>query len=59
MEALQKVLDSGTVEYVVHSTNQEEKSESELIENKLNRIGMKEERIKEAYRDGIDTLEDN
>lgn len=58
LEALQKVLDSGTIEYVVHSTNQEEKSESELIENKLNRIGMKEERIKEAYRDGIDTLEE-
>lgn len=58
LKALQDVLDSGTVEYVVHSTNQEEKSESELIQNKLNRIGMKEERIKEAYRDGIDTLEE-
>ena len=56
--ALKKVLDSGTVNYVVHSTNKEEKTESELINRKLNRIAMKEERIKEAYRDGIDTIEE-
>ena len=58
LDALKKVLDSGTVNYVVHSTNKEEKTESELINRKLNRIAMKEERIKEAYRDGIDTIEE-
>lgn len=58
LKALKMVLDSGTVDYVVHATDNEEKSECEIIQNKINRIAMKEERIKEAYRDGIDTIDE-
>lgn len=58
LDSLKKVLDSGTVEYTVHTTNTEDKTEKKLLETKLNRIALKEERIKEAYRDGIDTLEE-
>ena len=33
-------------------------SERKMLVKKINSIKVKEERIKEAYRDGIDTLEE-
>lgn len=58
LKALENVLDSGTVEYTTYTTNKGEKSEKKLIEDKLSKLSMKEARIKEAYRDGVDTLDE-
>ena len=57
-EALDKVIATGEVTYEIHSSNNDDNNEKKLIEDKLSRLVMKEERIKEAYRDGIDTLEE-
>ena len=57
-EALDKVIATGEVTYTVHSSNTEDNNEKKIIEDKLGRLHMKEERIKEAYRDGVDTLEE-
>lgn len=59
INGLKTVLDGGDITYTVNRTFRNQHSnETEIIKKKLNRISLKEERIKEAYRDGIDTLDE-
>lgn len=59
LDGLKKVIDGGNVSYRInHATTDEENSERELLLKKISNIEVKQERIKEAYRDGIDTLEE-
>ena len=58
MNALQEVLEAGTVDYEVKSVVKAEDShEMELLKNMVDRLELKEKRAKAAYMDGIDSLE--
>lgn len=59
MEGLSKVVSSGDVVFNVIDHNSEDiRSDRQILEQRLNEINKKEDRIKQAYRDGIDTLEE-
>lgn len=60
LDGLKTVLDGGTVSFTINKINSGDKEDTEysLLLGRLKNIDMKEERIKEAYRDGIDTLEE-
>lgn len=59
MSALEEVLSTGNVNFSYKEVvPAEEINERELLEEQLEQIVLKEERIKQAYRDGIDTLEE-
>lgn len=59
MSALEEVLSTGNVNFSYKEVvPAEEVNEHELLEEQLEQIALKEERIKQAYRDGIDTLEE-
>ena len=59
MNALQEVLEAGTVDYEVKSVVKAEDShEMELLKNMVDRLELKEKRAKAAYMDGIDSLEE-
>lgn len=58
LEGLQTVIDNGSVQYTAKHSKSESTDENELLLQKINAIDVKEERIKEAYRDGIDTIEE-
>ena len=58
LEGLKKVTDGGNISYTINYTESEEDFERKQLAKKINNIKTKEERIKEAYRDGIDTLEE-
>ena len=59
LDGLKAVLDGGEITYKInHVTHDEHTSEADIIQKKLSRLSFKEERIKEAYRDGIDTLDE-
>ena len=58
-ETLKKVIDGGNVMYRSYAkVNREENQILSTTRKKLNNLEQKELRIKEAYRDGIDTLEE-
>ena len=59
LNALQEVLEAGTVDYEVKSVVKAEDShEMELLKNMVDRLELKEKRAKAAYMDGIDSLEE-
>ena len=59
LNALQEVLEAGTVDYEVKSVVKAEDShEIELLKNMVDRLELKEKRAKAAYMDGIDSLEE-
>ena len=60
LDGLKTVLDGGSVSFTINKTNSGDKDDTEysLLQKKLKDIDLKEERIKEAYRDGIDTLDE-
>lgn len=59
LQSLNEVLSSRTVEYEhVQQAQSNTISEKELIETAIERVAVKEQRVKEAYEAGIDTLEE-
>lgn len=59
IEALGRVLDSKEVSYSYAKTERPiEKDHKEYLHEQLKLLSAKEKRIKDAYRDGIDTLEE-
>ena len=59
LNALKDALDTQDVKFEIKKgTKPEHKSELKLIETAMEKIKDKELRIKKAYRDGIDTLEE-
>lgn len=59
-EALQRVFDSETsLSFEIRQDIQTSTiSEKSLIDEQLKKLSLKEERVKQAYRDGIDTIEE-
>ena len=59
LSALESVLANGDLNFTYKEIAPiEEVNEQELLEEQLAQISLKENRIKQAYRDGIDTLEE-
>lgn len=59
LAAMKSVLDSGELSFtVIDSTAHADGSERSVLLARLEEIDKKENRIKQAYRDGIDTLEE-
>ena len=59
LNALKDAMDSQEVEFEIRKgAKPEHKSELKLIETAMEKLKEKERRIKKAYRDGIDTLEE-
>lgn len=56
MKNLEEIIATGQVEYEI--IKHEYKSDTILLEQQLNKLSAKEERIKNAYVNGIDTLEE-
>lgn len=53
----EQIISSGDVNFQILD-NKNTDSEREIISKRISELGKKEERIKQAYRDGIDTLEE-
>ena len=59
LEALNKVLDTHTMTFEIpDQTLPDTQSEQTLLQHALEKLNQKEARIKQAYRDGIDTIEE-
>lgn len=60
IDGLKNALDGGDIVFEVNKVSAKEKADIEysLLENQLRNISNKEQRIKEAYQDGIDTLDE-
>ena len=60
IKALEKALERGTVSYSIKRAGKRKSDNKELetLKKSLDRLVQKEERIKEAYMDGIDTKEE-
>lgn len=59
LSGLKEVLETGDIIFTYKELAPiEELNERELLEEQLLQISLKEDRIKQAYRDGIDTLEE-
>lgn len=60
MDSLRQVLRSGAVEYeyIPRSPSALDNDESRLLREALERISIKETRVREAYENGIDTIEE-
>lgn len=56
MEYLQNVIKSGVVDYTVKTDDKQ--IDASLLEQQLSKLAAKEERIKAAYINGIDTMEE-
>lgn len=57
LESLHEAVETNQISYTIKETVRDS-VEQEMLEKKLKRIEAKEERIKEAYRNGIDTLDE-
>lgn len=57
LASLRESIESDHISYTV-KTEQPVTNEKDLLEKQLKQIDMKEDRIKEAYRNGIDSLEE-
>ena len=59
IDALRKVLETEDITYTLIKKQSEESiDKTAILENQLAQLSQKEKRIKDAYRDGIDTLEE-
>lgn len=59
LEALNKVLDTYTMTFEIpDQTLPDTQSEQTLLQHALEKLNQKEARIKQAYRDGIDTIDE-
>ncbi len=58
IKSLEQVLDSGDAEYAVINTRMDNNAELIIFQEELKRMSEREKRIKAAYMDGIDTLEE-
>lgn len=58
-ESLRKAVETGDIIYTLEKTKTVESiDKTAILENQLEQLKQKEKRIKDAYRDGIDTLEE-
>lgn len=59
LDAIQHVLETGDINIsLVNHINTSEKVDTRLIESQLEKVSQKEKRVKDAYINGIDTLEE-
>lgn len=59
LESLRQIMDSGELEFeYTPREDADTKTAQALLEDALARVGVKEQRIKEAYESGIDTIEE-
>lgn len=59
IDALRKVLETEDITYTLIKKQSEDSiDKTAILENQLAQLSQKEKRIKDAYRDGIDTLEE-
>ncbi len=59
LEGIEKVIATGDVRFqVLSQTESTEHNDNEILLARLEEVLKKEERIKQAYRDGIDTIEE-
>ena len=60
IRSLEKILETGNFEYdrIPRPASEQDSSQKAAIEVKLERLALKEERIRSAYENGIDSLEE-
>lgn len=59
IENIKQVMKNGKIEHIVQNKKEEKESNQYLIlQHQLEQLSEKEERIKEAYREGIDTIDE-
>ena len=60
LDGLKMALDGGDISFSINRVNSDNREATEytMLESKLKNLSVKEMRIKEAYQDGIDTLEE-
>lgn len=58
LESLKTVISTGTIEFECVSAEHSQNDDTEILNNALARVDMKELRIREAYEGGVDTLEE-
>ena len=58
LEALEKLLELGTVNYIVKQSNKENQTPCNLIQTQIKNVNLKLNRIKNSYIAGIDTIEE-
>lgn len=60
IHSLEKILETGNFEYdrIPRPASEQDSSQKAAIEVKLERLALKEERIRSAYENGIDSLEE-
>lgn len=56
--SLQEIIGTGTVSYETRTVTKSHDAETALLQQQLEQLTAKEKRIKEAYRNGIDTLDE-
>jgi DNA invertase Pin-like site-specific DNA recombinase len=57
LKAFKRIVESGDIDYSVHDHN-DNKLSTTLLEQQLSKLDVKSERIKAAYINGVDTLEE-
>ena len=56
---IKETISTGVIEHITQNTKQKPTADiHSIIKNKLDRLIIQEERIKDAYREGVDTLEE-
>lgn len=58
LEAIKSAIDTGNIVYDLKKPQQQQDDDMSLLLKQLDRLDLKEKRIKEAYIDGIDTKEE-
>lgn len=59
LESLKKVIDTNIIEFeYIPKVNNNQKNEISIINDALSRVDIKEQRIREAYENGIDTIDE-
>lgn len=56
--SLEEILENNTLDYEILNRKRNTTDESTFLQERLKKLSVKEARIKEAYRNGIDTLEE-
>lgn len=57
-DAFERVFSTGECTYELRTSAANDENDTELIKTQLHKLDEKEKRIKQAYRDGIDTIEE-
>lgn len=59
LDSLRTIIDTGEIEYeYIPKTDEQTSAEEAVIQSALSRLQMKEQRVRDAYESGIDSLEE-